>query len=415
MNNNNKSTKIIAYVFILLHTLTGCVTTGGGNSASKSGPKLSSSYEQEEMANTITSTAPKLDVIIPIFDPGLSEKAKNYEEEGVWPELRRAEANRFAYKLKQALDNTHEFGAVRVTPDKTASGDLYVIGQIKDSDGIDVKFKLTVEDISGKKWIDDTFTHEVEASFYKNSRNSGKDPYDPVFKEAADEIINALKDHNSSELDDLKYIADMRFGASFNDTAFLEHMNTEGKYTKLISKPSDNDPLFQRVTAIRVREQLFIDNLQPNYSSFAQTMDSSYLAWQDASFTETKLRKAAQVESILKTVGGIALFALAVAAAAGGGGNDYNSNFAQSAEIVAVGVAGAMLVSSGFKSKEEADLHQDTINELGESINLELEPQVISFEDQTVELTGNIQEQFMQWRTFLKRIYELESTPNVAL
>ena len=54
---------------------------------------------------------------------GLSDKAKNYEEEGIWPELRRAEANRFAYKLKLALEKTRVFGAVRVTPNQRASGD----------------------------------------------------------------------------------------------------------------------------------------------------------------------------------------------------------------------------------------------------------------------------------------------------
>ncbi len=78
-------------------------------------------------------------------------------------------------------------------------------------------------------------------------------------------------------------------------------------------------------------------------------------------------------------------------------------------------MGGALLISSGFKSREEANLHQDAINELGESVNLELESQVISFEDNTVELTGNIQQQFIQWREFLKRIYEQESTPNIEL
>jgi len=408
MNKKFQTTnRIIIYMLIFSHFLVGCATTGSQRSV---GPKPSSSYE--EKATETIATAPKLDVIIPVFDPGLPEDTKNYEDDGIWPELRRAEANRFAYKLKQALDNSNEFGAVRVTPDDTASGDLYVLGRIEESDGQDVKFELTVIDISGKEWLDKTFKHEVQESFYQNNRNKGKDPYDPVFEEAADKIIDALKKRSSSDLDTLKYIANLQFGASFNDAAFMEYMNTEGKYIKLVSKPSDNDPLFQRVMAIRVREQLFVDSLQQNYVSFSQNMDESYLAWQEASFSETKLRKAAQNESILKTVGGVALLALAVAAAVAGG-DDYN--YARDAGVIAAGVGGAILVSSGFKSRAEAKLHQDAINELGASINLELEPQVISYEDETVELTGNIQQQFVQWRAFLKRIYEQESTPDVEL
>ncbi len=408
-NKYQGSKKIIAYILIFSHILAGCATTGSQTDPYKVGPKFSSSYDKKAI-DKIASTTPKLDIIIPVFDPGLSENEEDYEEDGIWPELRRAEANRFAYKLKQALDNSNEFGAVRVTPDKTASGDLYVLGKIEESNGQDVEFELNVIDISGKEWIDETFSHEVEESFYNNNRNRGKDPYEPIFKEAADEIIDALKERNSSELDDLKYIADLRFGASFNDVAFMEYMNTEDEYIELVSMPSDSDPLFQRVMAIRVREQLFVDKLQQNYLSFSQHMNNSYLVWQEASFTEMQLRQEAKKEGIYKTIGGVLLIALAIAAGVSG-----DSNVALDTAAILGGMGGAVLISSGFKSREEEEIHQDALNELGESINLELESQVISFEDQTVELTGNIQQQFMQWREFLKRIYEQESTPNMEL
>jgi hypothetical protein len=408
--------KIIACLLIYSHFLAGCVTTGSQNHTIKAGPEFSSSYEKKAIKNI--SNGPKLDVIIPVFDPGLSENANNYEEEGIWPELRRAEANRFAYKLKQALDNSNVFGAVRVTPDKTVSGDLYVLGKIEKSDGEDVKFKLNVIDISGKEWLDDTFKYEVQESFYKNYRNRGKDPYVPIFKEAADEIIEVLNKRNISELDNLKYIANLRFGASFNDAVFMEYMNTEGHFIKLVSKPSDNDPMLQRVIAIRVREQLFVDSLQQNYASFSQNMNGSYLKWQEASFTEKQLRKEAETKGVLKTIGGVLLIGLAIAAVVSSGNNSNTYGTPDptlTTAAVASGVAGAWMLSGSFKSREEAKLHKDAINELGESMNMELAPRVISFEDETVELTGNIQEQFTQWRAFLKRIYEQEATPDTAL
>ena len=415
MNNKHETPKnIIAWLLIYSHFLAGCVTTGSQNGVIKAGPELSSSYE--EKAVEAISMGAKLDVIIPVFDPGLSETAENYEEDGIWPELRRAEANRFAYKLKQALDDGNAFAAVRVTPDKTASGDLYVLGKIEESNGQDVKFVLNVIDISGKEWLNKTFKHEVKESFYKNYRSSGTDPYAPVFKQAADKIIEALKKRSFSELDDLKYIADLRFGASFNDAVFLEYMNTGGKYIKLVSKPSDNDPMLQRVTAIRVREQLFVDSLQQNYASFSQSMDDSYLRWQEASFTETQLRKEAETKSVMKAIGGVLLIGLAIAAAASSGNNSSFGTPDPGLATAAIvgGVAGAWMLSSSFKSKEEAEFHKGAIDELGESINIEMAPRVVSFEDETVELTGNIQEQFTQWREFLKRIYEQEATPDTT-
>ena len=415
MNNKHETPKIIiAWLLIYSHFLAGCVTTGSQNGVIKAGPELSSSYEEKTIE--AISMGAKLDVIIPVFDPGLSETAENYEEDGIWPELRRAEANRFAYKLKQALDDSNAFAAVRVTPDKTASGDLYVLGKVEESNGQDVKFVLNVIDISGKEWLNKTFKHEVKESFYKNYRSSGTDPYAPVFKQAADKIIDALKKRSFSELDDLKYIADLRFGASFNDAIFMEYMNTEGNYFKLVSKPSDNDPMLQRVITIRVREQLFVDSLQQNYASFSQNMGDSYLRWQEASFTETQLRKEAETKSVMKAIGGVLLIGLAIAAAVASGDNSSFGTPDPGLATAAIvgGVAGAWMLSSSFKSKEEAEFHKGAIDELGESINIEMAPRVVSFEDETVELTGNIQEQFTQWREFLKRIYEQETTPDTT-
>lgn len=411
MMNNKKpiAKKMMVFGIIFLHFLQGCAMHGGQSGEIIVGPKPSSSYYEVKVNDPVPTTTAKLDVIIPVFDPGLSGDAENYEEDGIWPELRRAEANRFAYKLKQALDDSHAFGAVRVTPDKTASGDLYVLGKIEESNGQDVKFDLTVIDTSGKEWLDESFEHEVQESFYKNSRNKGKDAYGPTFKQAADEIINVLDDHNASELDNLKYIANLQFGASFNDAAFAEYIDNSGGEIELVSKPSDQDPLLQRVMAIRIREQLFVDNLQQNYEAFSQNMNDSYLTWQEASFTEMELQSDARWQGVYKTTGGILLIALAVAAGVSGSG------IAADTAAIVGGIGGAVLINNGFKSIEEAKFHKDAINELGESINLDMSSQVIAYEDESVKLTGNIQQQFEQWREFLKRIYEQESTPNTEL
>ncbi|MBD3634044.1 MAG: hypothetical protein HUJ23_03975 [Methylophaga sp.] len=393
----------------MMHALTACV--GSQSKPTATGPQLASSFE--EQASEVTYSGPRLDVIIPAFSPGLSEDEANYEEEGIWPELRRAEANRFAYKLKQALEDTGKFGAVRVTPDKTASGDLYVLGEIVESNGMDLEFDMEVVDISGKQWLDENIEHEVSEGFYKNPRNEGKDAYDPAFEEAANRIVAVLLEQQQRRLAELKQIADLRFGASFNEQAFLPYLNTDAQPMTVTAMPSDADPLFQRVKSVRVREQLFIDNLQQDYSGFSQQMEDSYLVWQKASFTEMQLRKEAKTKSWMKIAGGVLLVAAAIAAAASG--EPYDNNIGADIAAVAAGVGGAVLINSGFTSREEAKMHQDAINELGESVNLEMSPQVISFEEKTVELTGDVEEQFQQWRAFMAQMYELEATPETQL
>ncbi|MDO8828135.1 MAG: hypothetical protein Q7V21_16115 [Methylophaga sp.] len=394
----------------MMHVLTGCATTSGTTGDVKTGPQLASA---QEAPKEIPYQGIKLDVIIPVFSPGLSGKAADYEEEGIWPELRRAEANRFAYKLKTALDETGKFGAVRVAPNSTASGDLYAVGEILESTGQEVKFRLNVVDASSKQWLNKTIDHEVSEGFYKNPRNAGKDPYDPAFAEAAQAIVEALLKQQQRELAQLQNIADLRFAASFNEQAFMEHLDSSGRQIKLVSMPSDSDPMFERVKSVQVREQLFIDNLQQNYSAFSQQMDDSYLAWQQASAAEMQLRKEANTKSMWKMIGGAVLIGAAVAAATSG--NSRNPNIGRDLATVAGGIGGAVLLTSGFKSREEAKFHQDALNELGESINLEMAPQVLTYEEESVELTGDIDEQFRQWRAFLNRMYQLESTPDVQL
>ncbi|MBL1459185.1 MAG: hypothetical protein COA34_015220 [Methylophaga sp.] len=395
-------------MIILTHVLTGCATTSSGSL--KTGPQLASAQEQNK---EIPYQGVKLDVIIPVFSPGLSDSAAEYEEEGIWPELRRAEANRFAYKLKTALDESGKFGAVRVAPNSTASGDLFAVGEIIESNGQELEFSLRVVDASGKQWLNETIDHEVGEGFYKNPRNDGKDPYDPAFDKAAQAIIEALLKQKQSELAQLQNINDLRFAASFNEQAFKEYLDTSGQQIKLVSMPSDADPMFERVKSIQVREQLFVDNLQQNYSAFSQQMDDSYLAWQEASATEMQLRKEAKTKSIWKMIGGAVLIGAAVAAATSGSSND--PRFGRDLATVAGGIGGAVLISSGFKSREEAKFHQEALNELGESVNLEMAPQVMTYEEESVELTGDIDEQFRQWRAFLNRMYQLEATPDVQL
>ena len=106
---------------------------------------------------------------------------------------------------------------------------------------------------------------------------------------------------------------------------------------------------------------------------------------------------------------------MAAAIAAAVSGSSGEQNIGRDLAVIAGGVGGAVLIGSGFKSREEAKFHQDAINELGESINLEMAPQVMTYEEESVELTGDIEQQFQQWRAFLNRMYQLEATPDVQL
>lgn len=403
-----------------LLVLSACVSGGGKSGAYRVGPTAAGREGREvstARAAHPTNAARRPDVIIPVFDPGLSEDAENYEAEGIWPELRRAEANRFAFKMKRAMEQTGEFGAVRVTPDRTASGELYVLGKIITSDGAEVEIELEVVDISGKRWMREEFSHGVGTGFHKNTRNKNKDPYDPVFEEAAEEIAKLLRRRKPKELDNLRAITELRFGQYLVADAFNEHLRVKNQLHTLTSLPSDDDAQLKRVRATRVREQLFVDNMQSTYAAFSEQMETSYLKWQEASLLETHARKKAGSQSLKRLLAGVALIGVAVAAGVASSKAESGSvgSVAGATGAVASGLAASWMLSKAFQSKEEAKLHQGALSELGESLDLELAPRVVKLEEQSVQLQGDASEQFAQWRAFLKKLYEQEKTPDIIL
>lgn len=376
------------------------------------GPPTSSAVEHAAALERAAAvrTKPRLDVIVPVFDPGLSEKAEMYAEPGVWPELRRAEANRFAHKLKLALEETGAFGAVRVTPDATAAGDLYVLGAIKESNGQSVAIDLEVRDSSNAQWFGRSFEHTVVQGFYKNIRNKGTDAYDPVFARAAAYVVEQLDRQPDADLERLKLLTDLRFGASLTEEAFTNHIEREADRYVLTSYPSAADPMLRRTKDVRVRDQMFVDDLQDHYRAFNDKMGESYRVWQEHSLIEVEAQRKAKRKALLQGLAGAALVGLGIAAL-----STMPSSTAATTAGLAGGVVGAIMIGKGFQTSKEAKVHRDALNELGESIDVELAPQVVEFDEQTEKLTGDAKEQFGQWRTFLKKIYEQERTPEVDL
>lgn len=384
------------------------------------GPGFSSTVadKPKESAEKVTLLyqGPKLDIIVPVFDPGLPKDPDDWEGEDIWPELRRAEANRFAVKLKEALEKTGAFGAVRVTPDTTATGDLYVVGRIEESNGEEVEIEIQVSDISGNLWYSESYDYEVSEQFQQNIRNKGLDPYQPVFDEAAAELVEELLDQDVAELEQLQKLAEIRFAANFSEEAFAEYLDVDGNEITLVSLPSNADPMLQRIRAVRVRDQLFVDGLQPYYEEFNVKMEESYSLWQEQSLQEVKAEREASNAAMGKAILGILAFGLAIAAAAAGAntGSAGTSAAANTGAIIA-GVGGAALIADSFRTSKEAEFHRDTLDELGDSINIELGSQVVEFDETTEELTGDAAEQFAQWRAFLKKMYDLEATPDKKL
>jgi hypothetical protein len=130
-------------------------------------------------------------------------------------------------------------------------------------------------------------------------------------------------------------------------------------------------------------------------------MNGPYTEWRRLSYEETVSLR--QLESEARTqllVGGLSVLAGIAAATS----DDRNVRTAG-----AVGIyAGGGLVKSGLERRAEANIHSLALEELGQSLEAEITPQVIELEDRTVQLSGTIDDQYSQWREILSDIYAAE-------
>ncbi len=409
--------KFILTILISLF-LSACVTTGknvisstkerifdGETNDNNVGLSLEEDYTvQEEQATKNISNHRNLNIIIPTFDPGIEN------DETVFEELRNFESRRFAVKLKTALQDTNRLGAVRVTPNSSASGQIYILGKIKKSNGQEVRIKVKVIDASGRKIMNKDFSKKIDSSHYSNSRTKNTDAYNPLFEEVASKIVDKIEKLNSKRVNDLINISNLRFGAEFSPESFDTYLDRKNNKYFLKALPSDEDPMWQRVNSIMIREQLFVDSLQSHYNKFVNFSNQSYLLWQGQSYNEIVAEKKAKTKAIGRGILGVLSIAAAVASASSP--KDYNDDYSGE---VAMLTLGGKLLEDAAKYKAEAKMHRDSIKELGDSIDAELAPNVIEFENKTIELSGNAKEQFVEWRKFLSKMYELEKTPDVQL
>ena len=380
------------------------------------GPASSSQIEQiNAQSHTYRQikTNTKLNVVVPVFDPNIPADADEYEKLGIWPEVRNTEANLFAIRLRDAMQDSGVFGAVRVTPNAEAIAELYVMGKIIKSTSEIVELEIGVQDISQSKWFRKprTFEYRVREYDLSNPRTKDLDPYGPIFAEITAEIIDSLSKKREKKLADLQQISSLTLAQSYAENTFGNYLTTRRNGTiKLREVPAVDDPKYQRVMRIRTREDIFVDELQNHYQLYSGQVGESYRAWQKDSFPEAKEYRL-QRAKVRRQRGLGVLSVLAGAALATNAGNSDAARVG----AIAGGVAGGALIYQSFRTSEASKAHLEQLQENGQTLDLELGPQNIEFEGKTQELTGTASEQFQQHREFLQDWYASEATPEVQL
>jgi hypothetical protein len=343
-----------------------------------------------------------LDVGIAVFDPGISDYDES-DDERIYPEVRRAEARYMPSILSEAMQNSGAWGAVRVVPDDQQITDLMVRGKILHSDGEELELHITAVDSRGYEWLDKKYTGNASGYAYKMTTRNSFDPFQAVYNTIANDLLQRQEELRNEDRENIRTVTELRFARSFSADAFDGYLGQNRKEHYIVLRlPAEGDPMLERVRNIRERDQMFIDTLQEYYVNFDAQMDGPYQEWRKLSYEEAMALKELKAESTQRLItGGLAILAGIAGASQG------DSAMTRTAGQVAI-IGGGYLLKSGLEKRSEAQIHVQALEELGMSLEAEITPQVIELDDRTVMLSGNVEDQYAQWREVLADIYATE-------
>lgn len=350
-----------------------------------------------------------LDVGIQVFDPGLPEDDEHaLEDEGVFPGLRKSEARYIPFLLKNTLESTGHWGAVRIHPGNGRTTEVMVIGTIVHSNGRSLILDVRVEDASGRKWSDRRYEERVEALAYADDPLEVRDPFQSLYNELANDMLEERESLKPKKLRELRQISMLRFAADLFPSTFADYLKVSGRGRYRINRlPAADDPMLQRIAMIREREEMLVDTINEYYANFQPRMAEPYDDWRKYSFEEQialeQIRRQARAQKIF---GGLLVVAGILA-----GGNSPSSRTARQAAVL----GGAIAVKSGMDKSKEAKIHEEAMKELAASFDSEITPLVVEVEGRTLRLEGSAETQYAEWRRLLREIFAAEASLPVDL
>ena len=356
-----------------------------------------------------------LDVGVHIFDPGIPKAVEDDPEMmdklRVYPDIRQAEARYMAMQLRDTLEDTGNWGAARVVPSSVNSFDLTVDAKILESTGAYLKLEVTARDATGKTWIEKKeYEGLADTRVYRDNYTAGRDPFENVYVLVANDLLAMRNLKSGADLASIRHVSEMRFAADFAPVAFSQYLaqnKKTGEY-KVLRLPAEDDVLVQRIKQIRERDYGMIDTVSENYTAFSERLEEPYTSWRRYTYDEITAEEKLKSQARNRMIIGAAAVAAAVLVpdSCQSGTNCDRVASAARYGAVAGGVAG---VISGYKKREEAKIHTESIKEISGSFQTEAAPLVVDVEGRTLRLTGTAEEQYAEWRRLLHELYKEET------
>ncbi|MBT3462150.1 MAG: hypothetical protein HOM69_06830 [Gammaproteobacteria bacterium] len=294
-------------------------------------------------------------------------------------ELLAAEQRYLPYLLKTTLTESGFWGAVRVTPSIDVTAELNCQGQLLSASAAELQVQLICRDALGKLWLDDRFDTRIAPDAYLQAGVDGRDPYRPVMVRIANRLADGLASFTDEDRRRLRDAALLRYAQTLSPEGFDGYLAVDAEgLMQVQGLPASSDPMVARVQRIRDSEYQFIDAMDEQYRLIYQQMIVPYRVWRQYQYEF----------------------------------EDYNTSLGdRSVGAQRRAAASYEVMLSTYKRYQDYKRNEDELSQMARSLAQTLSPTLGRIEGQVVELTGNLEQQYELWRSYLLRLYEAETSP----
>ncbi len=317
-----------------------------------------------------------LDVGLVIFDPGIPIDQSSHSKLGIFPEIRKAEAQFMPVLLRQVLLASNAWGVVRVLPDEQVSTELMVTGTIRISNGSELVLQVMARDATGHLWLDRIYRDIATAQDYPATE--GSDPYIDLYRQIANDLLAYRQGLDPRQLQAIRQVALLRYAASLSADAFSSYLQQDpaGIYTA-VRLPAQGDPMMARVERIRNQEHLFVDTVDEQYVTIYEEMAPSYSLWRQYSREQALYQQ------------------------------DYEARAQNRDRVGRRGTFPAM--EQTYSIYRQIKIQEQDLDDMSQGFNNEVTPTVMETSGRVFRLSGTLESQYNEWRGILRDIFALET------
>ena len=329
-----------------------------------------------------------------LLDVGIAAFSNQYRDsdsaiygDWIFSEIRDNERHFLPWLLRQTLQDSNQWGAVRVLPLHDPATDLSIEGTIHQSDGTRLVVEIQASDSTGKVWLNRLYVDHSRATDYPDStrlRSASQldaadleEPFADLYRQISNDLVAVRDAMSRAELINIRRVSQLVYANDLSPESFADSLaEDEQGLLQVVSLPAEDDPMATRVAEMRRRHHLFIDTVDDYYQALFEQMEASYLVWRRYSYDQIEEFDASSQLAVER-------------------------GWFRSAD-------NTLSIIQRYNRYRWSKIYQQEFLELAGGFNREIAPAILELNKNVHGLSGTMEEQYIQWRRILRQLFALE-------